>query len=311
MAAPNLGELVTTTFQRRRGKTADNVSESNAVLMELKKAGRLEVIDGGRTIVEELDYTEGNFQRYNGFDELDLSEPDIIDAAEYTPQQAAATIVISGRQSRINRGKAQLLNWLASKVKNAERTMANNISSDIYSDGTDTNQINGLQALIANAPGTGTVGGINRANFAFWKNQFLGITPTAALVHTSMDTLWLDTLRGADSVNLITADNTYFKFYLQDLVKNKRYTSDTQANGTFRSLEYNTASVVVDGSSGTPVGMYFLNTDFLKFTVYEGANFELLDARESVNQDANARFIIFMGNLSMSNAARQGRLFTS
>ena len=45
----------------------------------------------------------------------------------------------------------------------------NNMSSDIYSDGTSANQINGLQALVSDA-GTGTVGGINSTTYTFWKS---------------------------------------------------------------------------------------------------------------------------------------------
>jgi hypothetical protein len=43
--------------------------------------------------------------------------------------------------------------------------MQNNLSADMYSDGTATSgkQIGGLQLLVADTPTTGTVGGINRA----------------------------------------------------------------------------------------------------------------------------------------------------
>jgi hypothetical protein len=53
--------------------------------------------------------------------------------------------------------------------------MINNISTDIYSDGTADGgrQINGLQALVAAVPTTGTVGGIDRSvtGNTFWRNQ--------------------------------------------------------------------------------------------------------------------------------------------
>ena len=50
------------------------------------------------------------------------------------------------------------------------------------------------------------------------------------------------------------------------------------------------------------------NTDYLFFEVHSDANFVALEPRESTNQDAMARPIIFMGNLTASNCARQGIL---
>ena len=54
--------------------------------------------------------------------------------------------------------------------------------------------------------------------------------------------------------------------------------------------------------------MYFLNTDYIFFEVHEDANFVALEPRDSTNQDAMSRPIIFMGNLTASNCARQGVL---
>ena len=59
-------------------------------------------------------------------------------------------------------------------MKNAIRTFNNNFSSDLYSDGTASNQINGLQALVSDL-GTGTVGGINLLDFSFWANTIFDV----------------------------------------------------------------------------------------------------------------------------------------
>ena len=67
MAAPNLDELTTTTLRNRSGKLADNVTENNAILLRLSERGRIKPVGGGRTIVQELDYTENStFTRYTG-----------------------------------------------------------------------------------------------------------------------------------------------------------------------------------------------------------------------------------------------------
>ena len=60
MASPNLSELVTTTLRNRSKKLADNVTNHNALLRRLKERGNVKLTDGGRTIVQELDYAENS-----------------------------------------------------------------------------------------------------------------------------------------------------------------------------------------------------------------------------------------------------------
>jgi hypothetical protein len=69
-----------------------------------------------------------------------------------------------------NSGKEAVIDLLSSRIKNAERTFMNGLAYDVYSDGTATGQITGLQALVSTAPTSGTVGGIDRATWVFWRN---------------------------------------------------------------------------------------------------------------------------------------------
>ena len=67
MAAPNLSEIVTTTLRNRSKKIADNVTNHNALLRRLKERGKVKLADGGRTLVQELDYAANStFKWYSG-----------------------------------------------------------------------------------------------------------------------------------------------------------------------------------------------------------------------------------------------------
>jgi len=77
MASPNstFTELVSTTFRKHKKEFADNVTNNNALLYRLNQKGRKKVVDGGLTIVEELDYAENStYQRYSGYDVLNVSD---------------------------------------------------------------------------------------------------------------------------------------------------------------------------------------------------------------------------------------------
>ena len=189
MASPNLTEIVTTTLRRRSKQLADNVSQHNALLSRLRSKGNISLVPGGRTIVEELEYAENaTFQYYSGYEVLDVSPSDVFTAAEFNWKQAAVNVTASGLETRIqNAGPEQVINLLDSRIRNAEKTMANNISEGIYSDGTGTGgkQIGGLQSIVADA-GTGTVGGkdkgVKRWTIGFSNNKIEIINNCAALM---------------------------------------------------------------------------------------------------------------------------------
>lgn len=326
MASPNatFTEMVTTTLREHRTTLADNVSNHNALLARMKKRGNTRVIDGGYEIVEPLDYAENStYQRYSGYDVLNVSASDVLSAAKYDWKQAAVHVTASGLELRQNSGKNQLINLASARLKNAMRTFANNYSSDIYSDGTASNQVNGLQALVADA-GTGTVGGINSTTYTFWQNAVQSaaspiqgggaITPSSSTIQSLMLPLWLRLSRGTDKPDLITADSTYFTYYEESLTDLKRYHDEASATGGFMSLKYKSADVVYDSDggqwdSGHPSAhMYFLNTNYLKCAVHRDANMTEVPEQRAVNQDAVVIPIIWQGNLCTSNRALQGVL---
>jgi hypothetical protein len=318
MASPNLSEIITTTLRQRSGELADNVSKSNALLARLSSKGNVRTAPGGRTIVEELEYAENaTFKYYSGYEELDINPSDVMTAAEYNWKQAAVVVTASGLEAEVqNTGKEAIINLVEKRIKNAYRTMKNNISTGIYSDGTGSGskQITGLQAQLANVPATGTVGGINRANWTFWRNQVVSNgTMDATVIQGYMQTLYIKCTRGADKPDLITADAAMYAFYWDALQAIQRINTDT---GTGRqgweTLAFLGADVIYDGDSGHQANtMYFVNSDFLFFRPHSNRNFVALEKRNAVNQDAFVVPIVFAGNLTMSNASLQGVLFKS
>ena len=318
MASPNstFTELVSTTFRKHRKEIKDNISNRNALVKYLMKKGNHRVEDGGLTIVTPLDYAENStYQRYSDWDTLDISASDVISSAEYQWRQIALNVVASGRELRINSGESKIINLAKARIKNALRTFNNNFSTDVYSDGTAANQINGLQAIISDL-GTGTVGGINSgtAGNEFWKSQILdasdaSITPSATTIENSMMLpLWLNLDRGPDDQpDLIVMDNTYYQYFETSQVSIKRYMDSSKADGGLATLKYKGADVMFDGNSGIPdTHGYFINTEYLGLCVHRDADLEIMDEQRPINQDGVVIPIIWMGNLTCSNRNQQG-----
>lgn len=316
MASPNstFTELVSSTFRKVRTDVKDNLSNRNALLKHIYKRGNYRKEDGGLTIVTPLDYAENStYQRYSDWDLLNISASDVISAAEYQWRQIAINIVASGREKRINSGESRIFSLAKAKMKNAIRTFNNNFSSDLYSDGTATNQINGLQALV-NILGTGTVGGINSTTFTFWKNEIFdlsteSVTMSATTIENSaMLPLWLTLDRGPDDQpDLIIMDNNHYKFFEASQTSLKRYTNAESANGGLISLKYKNADVYFDGNSGIPTNTtYMLNTNYIDLVVHKDADLEIMPEMRPINQDGDVIPILWMGNLTISNRNQQG-----
>jgi len=350
MAFPNLSEIVTTTLRNRTGVLQDNVSRNNALLARLNKKGRIKTFSGGRTIVQELDYANNStFAWYSGYQTLNINPSQVFTAAEFPIRQAALAISISGLEELQNSGEEAIIDLLESRVENGERTFMNGLANAIYGDGTVSGSIGGLQLLVAAAPSTGVVGGIDRSVWSFWQNISFsasgatspnggkgGVAANAANIISYMDTLWVQLIRGRDYPDLIVADNNMYKFYLQALQSIQRVGTESGApdlaEAGFMSLKYMNADVVLDGGfqgiSGDPlpfqtssstnsVGgapastMYFLNTNYIHWRPHAARNMVPLDPdRFSVNQDAMVRLIGWAGNMTLSNAFLQGIITT-
>lgn len=318
MASPNLSELISTTLRDRSGKFADNVSKGNVLLMKLKEKGAWESAEG-RTIVQELEYGEGNFQWYSGYEAINVSPPDTLTAAEFNWKQAAGSVSISGLEQEVqNKGKAAVIPLLKSRIKNAEHTMKNQVCVGMYATGTGNSgkEIGGLQLLIADTPTSGTVGGIDQQTYTFWRNQSFDATTdggspvSAANIQRYMNTVQLRCTRGTDKPNLIVGDIVYYTAFWESLQAHQRVTDEKTAAAGFQNLAFaGNVPVCYEDSTGIPAShMYFINTDYLHFRYAETRLFKPMKELRPVNQDAEIHLILFAGNLTSSNRARQGVL---
>lgn len=324
MASPNaiFTELVTTTFRKHGKQFRDNYTNNNAFLRRLMRKGMKRTLNGGLSIVEPLEYAgNSTYQRYSGYDILNVGASEVFTAAEYRWRNIAINILASGEELRKNSGESLIINLAKSRLRNAMNTFKNNFSFDAYSDGSIPNQVGGLSLLIPDN-GLGTVGGIDSSLYPFWQsavNSFAApidgsapVAKSASTIEGMMLKLWLNQVRGDDKPDLIVADNSYFELYETSQVSLKRYTTDESAGGAdggFTTLKYKGADVIFDGGSGIAANrMYFLMTDYLGLVVHEKADLAELEEQRPYNQDAAVIPLIWMGNLTCSNRRRQGIL---
>lgn len=323
-----MGEIVAATLKHQTKDINDNVSQHNALWNRIKSRGGIVTVSGGRSLVHNLEYAENTtYQRYSGYDVLNINPQEVFDAAEYPWRQIAIHVTIDGRTIRMNRGKEAMINLAKDRVKNAMKSFSNGVNRDMYSLGTLPNQIGGLQLLISDNP-ENIVGGIDGAEWAFWRNKTLNLrTPPgggAAIalskdnIRSVMNKMFISLTRGNDKPDFILTCPDWYEMYMESLQWQQQYTDTQSASSGFTSLKYQNADIFfdqtiseVDGT--TPImpdkHMYFINTDYLKLHVHKDANMTPLEDKVSVNQDATISPVIWMGNLTTSNRARQGVIY--
>jgi hypothetical protein len=317
-----ISDIIATTIQSRTGVIQDNVTKNNALLSRMKTKGNLKPFSGGNEILQEISFAEnGNAGWYSGYETLPIAAQDVISAAAYAIKQCACPVTISGLEQLQNAGKEQIIDLLENRVTVAESSMANLVAASIYSDGTGFGgkEIDGLARQVPTAPTTGSVGGIDRATWTFWRSKIFdcstdgGAIASAANIVGYMNRLWASLVRGMDRPDLVVMDNVYWGFYTAAVQDKQRFTSSSDATTGFVSLKFMDADVVLDGGIGGFIAantMFMLNSKFLHFRPHRDRNMVPLSPgqRWSVNQDAAVQILAWAGNMTSSGLQFQGKM---
>ena len=310
----SVSDILATTIESRSRKVADNVTDNNILLKKLSLKGKIKPFSGGHKIYQEVSYQEnGNSGWYSGYDVLPTNASEVITAAEFDIKQAAVPVVISGLEMLQNSGKERMIDLMDSRLQVAEATLANLISTGLYSDGT-SGKIDGLDTAVPIDPTSGTYGGISRASSAndWWKSQLKDNTAAITTINDDMNTLWAACTRGSDSPDLVIFDNNLWSMYLSALQSLQRFTTPAVGDLGFATVKFLNADVCLDGGIGgnatTSTG-YFLNCDYLHYRPHADRNMVPLspNRRYATNQDAEIQILGFAGNLTCSGAQFQGR----
>ena len=323
-ANSSISDILATTIESRTKKIADNVTNNNALLMKLKKNGRIKTFSGGQKILQELSFAENsNAGWYSGYDLLPVGVSDVISAAEYDIKQAAVPVVISGLEMLQNAGKEKMIDLMEARLEVAESTMANLITGGLYSDGTAAGgkQIDGLAAALPVDPTAAAYGGIDGATFTFWQNAVSDQTAANGLDSTKIqgywNLLWAELVRGMERPDLIMCDTTVWNAYVESLQAQQRFANTSTGDAGFATIKFMDADVCLDGGiyngsngSGAPAGTaYFLNTKYIHYRPHADRNMVPLspNRRYATNQDAEVQIMAWAGNLTTSGRFFQGR----
>ena len=308
---PNFNALLSTTLQNYQPTLVDNIFKDLVLLNHLNERGRVQVEEGGTSIVEPLMYAVNNtVASYAGYDTIDLTPQDGISAAEYQWKQMAASIAISGIEEAKNRGTEAIIKLLNAKIQQSEMSLKSSLNSMLYSDGTGNGgkDFNGLGNIVGTQ--NNSVGGIDSTTNTWWNpTQATNMAATLSLVN--MADVYNRASKGSDVADLIVTNNSLYEKYESLLTPNVRYQDVAKANAGFQNLMFKQTPMVFDLALATDASaapMYFLNTKYLKLTGMTSHWFATTDFQNGTVAGVDARYALVMafGELTCSNRSRQG-----
>lgn len=316
MAIPNTDytEIITTTLDNYSDGLADNVMNSNFLLMKLNKKGNVRPADGGVKILENLMYGESIVQWYNGFETLSVESADVLTSAAYDWKQLSGNVVVSGLEEIQNKGTRAVHNLVKARIQVAEISLKNEMGRAVFNSNTENGgkAIGGLQHLVSDLPTSGVVGGIDTAAQTWWANQYYdfsdaSVTASSTTIQHAMNKTYQRCVRGTDHPDVVISGEDFFNFYEESLQPQQRFTDSRQADGGFDTYKYKGAEVVCDLNCNAQ-RMYLLNTDYLALRPASDRNFVTLSRKAAVNQDAYVVPLYWAGNFVCSNRSLQAAI---
>lgn len=330
MPDPNLGQIVATVWEQQVGnKPNDNIFTSRAFFYSLAGGGPKGLksgvgfegrqgVPGGRTFDFTLEYAVNpTFRSYGEFENLDTTRTDVFDAARFDWKTSAGTIVFSDLEELRAQSDSGKIDLIAGKLENGRNSHINDMNVQLLGNGTGNGgkNMNGLQNIISTTPTTGTVGGISRANFAFWRNkQTSGAQSVSAFdnLRAAMRSIYNQCSLGGiiAAPTAALTDRTSFEGYESLLIANERFTTDDKKNdgqGAFanESLKFKGATLFYDESAPAS-NMYFYNPKYLKLIYLKGAWMKMKEKVEPSNQLSMVYRLFTIANLGTNNSRHLG-----
>jgi len=301
--ALNYTELTATTQNYLYPKMVDNIFTSNVLLNRARKKWYNTRTGLGNKLVLPVAYaTTSASEWYSGADLLTVSANDQVSAADFDWKTIHASISITGSDEERNKGKEGIINFVASKVQLAEKTIVDNLGTGLYNAGTTTNAIIGLRLAIDSA---GTYGNIARGTYSWWAAQ--EDSTTAALSLGIMQGIYGDCTVGNSKPTVIVTTQDLYDLYWGKLQPQQRFQDTETAKAGFSNLMFNGAPVIVDGHCPS-AHMFFINEDYIQFVVSADRNFKFTPFQQPVNQDVTVAHIWWMGALAVNNCRMHGKL---
>jgi len=292
MAPPSwtqtIDSLFTSTWAYRKKEATEQAFLKTPFIYWLRERGHLEQISGYRRIEIPLEYGSNETLRWIGKGStVPIQDSELLTMAYEDWKYVAVSIIRWFTEDQQNRGQAAMIRLVETKLNAAERALYEELERVMFADGTGDKEPNGLQNIISATPTTGTVHGLDRATYDWWRNQQKTSTGAASVYLVSdMRTCLNDitTYSRAELRDIVLVTNqTVFELYEDVCMEMKILSNVMMADAGFDSIQFKGKPLIWCPSA--PSGnMYFINPQYLKLVCDDGFWMEMTDWKQIPDQ---------------------------
>ena len=292
MAAPTWTETVdtlfTTTWQYRKKEATQQAFLKTPFIYWLREAGRIENVSGHRRIEVPVEYGDNESLRWiSKGDTVPITDSELVTMAYEDWKYVSVSIMRWFQDEQQNRGKAAMINLVDLKLGAAERALYEDFERVMFADGTGAKEPNGLKNLVAASPATGTVHGLNRATYAWWRNQSEAADGAASvyLVRNMREDLndVIKYSRAEVKDIVFVTTQLIFELYEEEGYEIYHVMDNKLFDAGFDTLTFRRRPIMWCPSA--PSGnMYTLNTNYLKLMCDESYWMSMTDWKSIPNQ---------------------------
>ena len=320
MPDPQFGQTVASSWEAIVGtKPEDNIFDEYFLLDRLTQGKAFKSVDGGRTINGPIEYAVNTtFRSYSDTEELDTTRIDVFDEFAYNWKESAGTVIMSELEKAKNQGSGRKFDLLAAKLANLRTSARKSLNEQCFSDGTGntSKDIGGLAHIVAASPSSGTVGGINRGSFSFWRNQQASGAKTSTAfdnLRAAMRTLYNNCSSGVNAKHpdYWITDQTVFEGYESLLIANEMVTDKGAGSfeGAFKNEYAKFKGIPGSYDEDCTAGyLYMLNNANLQLAYQKGYWMKGFPAVDPANQTVDVFKVMTIANLISNNPRRLGVL---
>lgn len=316
MPDPNRGQRIASNWEAVvKTKPEEQIHNDYWLFNRMSEGEGFLGLSGGDFISGPIEYAlNASVSSYTDTDPISTTRYDVFDRYEYNWKEHAGSVLMSDLEADRNAGEGQVFDLLPAKLENLRMSLRADINSDMHSDSTGNSgkDCDGLGNLVATDPTTGTVGGINRANFSFWRSQQTsGAQSSAAFdnLRAAMRSIYNLCSNGVGDQHptFAVTTRTVFEGYEGLLLANERFTDKSDGDGGFKNevIKFKGSKISYDVAA-TASELRFLNPRFLKLVYKKGSWMKGLPGVRPANQTVEVFLVRCMYNLIATQPRRLG-----
>ena len=315
MAFPTLTETFNTLYAaafQRMGKTVTDTQYSKMPLLYwLDKNRRVSEAGGrwiGRPIQIRKNTAAASFGRGATFSQVDL---DAITVAKYDVKNVGIPLTRYWEDEQIVRGESEIFSQVEANVSNSYDALREAVQTQLWAVTPGSKDLWSLLYYLADAPTTGTVAGINRANESDWRNQYKDSDADG-----SANTYLLQQMRELvdtyvnrwGNVDYIMCGTTAYSIYDDVALGQKEIQDKRMGDAEFANLGWRGIPLVLDHFC--PVdAMYFISSKTFEWAVHPNWHFTWNGWKDIPDQMDRTQQCVIRGQLLCTNPKANGVLF--